>query len=208
MINENLSVHDCAIQNGAAIHQLPSGPLNPEDLTACALAPAFRESAVKKLLATVPVRKPTKESFVRTHPDGKCWATFGLLEFKESCKIYLLTPGIAEEMQAKDEPTFYLANLVLSVDRKGNVFLWPVKIPRRESDWSNSARQAAELAKNKWVRVTSNMSTQCYDIGVAKDQNLEPVWPTESYGDILGVAFSNRVISSMLHPAVQELLGG
>jgi hypothetical protein len=207
MTNDNLTIHECALSSDAGIIQLPSSPLNPEDLTVFAIAPAFQESVVKKLLTNVPVRKPTKESFVRTHPDLAHWARFGLLEFKETGKTYLLTPELAAEMQSKEEPTFCLANLVLSVDRKSNVFLWPVKIPRRESDWTNSARRAAEHARSEWVRLIPNMSTHCYDIAVAKDQNLEPVWPTESYKDVLGVAFSNRVISSMLHPVVQELLG-
>ncbi|MBX7210668.1 MAG: hypothetical protein K1X78_20340 [Verrucomicrobiaceae bacterium] len=187
--------------------QAAPAPLNPEDLTAFAITSDFNQGAAKKVLTTVPVRKPLKETFIRTHLDPECWQLFGLLELKEAGRMYLVTPAVAAALREESEATLIMAHLVLCVDRRGNPFLWPLKVSERECDWHNSARLAAELAKTQWVRVTSNMSAGCYDSMVAVSQAGQPAWPSESYKALLSLAFSGRVISSLDHAVLKELRG-
>jgi hypothetical protein len=187
--------------------QVAPPPLDPLDLTSFALSQDFNEGAAKKVLTTVPVKKPAPESFVRTHTDPACWAMFGLLELKVVGKIYLVKPAVAGVLRDENESTLCMANLVLSVDRRGNPFLWPLKVSQRENDWNMSALRAAEVAKGQWVRVTSNMSAGCYDTSVAASQEIQPVWPSESYKDLLALAFRGRVIDTPDHPVLQELRG-
>lgn len=182
-------------------------PLGPMDLTQFALSENFFEGAAKKALVTVPVRKPSKESFIRTSPDPSCWQLAGLIEMKEQGKIYFVLPELAASLRDDGEATFTLAHLVLTVDRRGNPFLWPLKVSARESDWNNSARRGAEMAQSQWVRVTANMGAQAYDVAVAANQEPVPAWPEESYSDILRIAFRDRIVDRRDHPVLEELNG-
>lgn len=186
-------------------HAAPA-PLNPEDLTSFSISSAFHSSIAKKVLTTVPVRKPLPGSFIRTHPDNGCWQKFGILELKELGKTYLVDPSVAAALSEEGETTLKTAILVLCVDRRGNPFLWPLKVSDRYCDWHSSALQAAEHAKSKWVRVDSNMSAGCYDT-VVSTSTAQPAWPSESYREILSLAFRGRVIKSYDDPIIQELRG-
>ena len=182
-------------------------PLEPEDLTAFALSEDFHAGAAHKVLTTVPVRKPPRESFVRTHPEPESWQLFALLELKEVGKTYLLMPAVAAALRDEGESTMFQANLVLSVDRRGNPFLWPLKISDRENDWNTSARRAAEMAKTQWLRLAANMAAGSYDVMVAASQDAAPAWPEESYGDILKLGFRDRIITHPEHEILKELRG-
>lgn len=182
-------------------------PLEPEDLTSFALSENFSEGGAQKILTTVPVRKPAKESFIRTSSDPKHWKQFWLLELKELGKTYLIAPQIAAALASEGESTMITATLVLTVDRRGNCSLWPLKISDKENEWHTSARRAAEMAKEQWLRLSANMSAGCYDVAVASSQETEPTWPKESYGEILKVAFRDRVVTSIDHDILKELRG-
>jgi hypothetical protein len=159
------------------------------------------------VLTVLPIRKPAKGTFVRTHLDPHCWMAFGLIEIQQTSRIYLVEPKIASALQEMGEATFFRAHLVLTVDRNANPFLWPLKISDHDNDWHISARMAAEAAREKWVRVTSNRPAGCYDAAVALKQGPEPLWPEMEYKELLRLAFGNRTINSLEHPVLLELRG-
>jgi hypothetical protein len=69
------------------------------DLSKLRLSQAFTESVgTKKLLTTVPVRKPGKQEFVRVHTESEYRGAFAILELKEDREYYLLMPDIAAEI--------------------------------------------------------------------------------------------------------------
>jgi hypothetical protein len=193
--------------NLAAFAAAAPEPLNPEDLTTFALPDDYNHSAAKKVLASVQVKKPSKESFVRTNPEP-AWKPYSLLELKEEGKIYLVSPPLAAALEAEGESTLTKALLVPTVDRRGNFFLWMLKQSDRESSWHLSGNRAAELAKTKWVRIQSNVSASAYDTCVAENQDAQPQWPEEDLATILKIAFEGKVISSRDHPVLKELRGG
>lgn len=182
-------------------------PLDPGDLTSFAINEDTGETFVKKALTTVPVRKPPKESFMRTSKDENAWKTYSMIELKEEGKCYLLSQPIAAALEAAGESTLIKARLVPAVDRQGNLFLWPLKVSDRENDWNLSAYRAAVMAREKWVRVQANMAAGAYDTLVAKIQNADPAWPDEDFGTILKIAFEGRVITQWEHPVLKELRG-
>jgi hypothetical protein len=162
---------------------------------------------VRKLLTTVPVRKPAREWFVRTHHDGAYRLTTAVLESKEDREVYLVDPGLWPSLAS--ETTFSPRLLVLTVNRQGTTFLWPVRLPGPDGkidDWNRSAAEAAEMARDEWVRVSANMSLGAYDIAVASHQ-AEPVWPVEPMREILRVAFRGKFIDSWDHPVLRRLRG-
>jgi len=127
---------------------------NPFDPAALRLDQSFADTVgVKKLLTTVPVRKPNRQDFVRVHPDPKYRLTpAAIIEVKEDREIYLITPNMAQVLPGE----FSTATLYLAINRQGVSFLWPVKLPNpdgKHNEWHRSAAEAAERAMGKWVRV-------------------------------------------------------
>ena len=124
--------------------------LNPFDPAALRLNQSFPDTVgVKKLLTTVPVRKPNRQDFVRVHPDQNYRLTpAAIIEVKENRdEVYLVTPSIAQALPGA---------LYLAINRQGVPFLWPVKLPApdgKQLEWHRTAAIGAELAMTKWVRV-------------------------------------------------------
>lgn len=181
---------------------------NPFDPASLRLSQNFAdESGVKKLLTTVPVRKPNKHDFVRVHPDLSCRLTpAAIIEVKEDREVYLVTPDIADALPGE----FAVATIYLAINRQGVPFLWPVKLPDasgRKNEWTRSAAEAAEKAMEHWVRVTSNMSLGAYEIIQATAALPDPVWPELEFSEILRIAFRNQIVDSTDHPLVKRLRG-
>jgi hypothetical protein len=73
------------------------------DLTTLRIAQDFSETyGVKKALLTVPIRKPGKEWFVRTHPELRIETC--VIELKEERETYLVAPALRSELAS--ESTF------------------------------------------------------------------------------------------------------
>lgn len=181
-------------------------PLEPRRLSDFAITDGLTSSVTKKVLATVPVRKPSKEAFIRTK-EATLRHPFVLLELKESDKLFLLSPEVAATLEMSGENAIVKAHLVPTVDRLGNFSLWPLRFSERENPWHLSARVAAGYAECKWVRVLANMTAGQYDVLVAEKCNDEPVWPEEDFETVLQIAFRGRVIEDMDHPALKDLRG-
>jgi len=179
-----------------------------DDLSALRLDQSYADTVgVKKLLTTVPVRKPHRQDFVRVHPDpGYRLTPAAIIEVKEDREVYLVMPDMAQALPGE----FSTATLFTAISRQGTLFLWPVKLPRpdgRQNEWHRSAAEGAERAMEKWVRVTSSMALGAYEIFEASGELPEPVWPDYSFRQILEIAFRDRVVDRPDHPLVQRLQG-
>ena len=74
---------------------------------------------LKKQLMTVPARKPSKEWFVRVHPDPAYRLETAVIEFKEDSEVYLVDKSLWSELAA--ESTFSLRLFLTGISRPGNV---------------------------------------------------------------------------------------
>ena len=149
---------------------------NPFDPASLRLDQSFADTVgVKKLLTTVPVRKPNRQDFVRVHPEPAYRLTpAAIVEMKEDREVYLITPGVVPALIGE----YSTVTLFTTISRQGTLFLWPVKLPNddgRQNDWHRSAAEGAERAMEKWVRVTASMSLGAYEILPAKGDIPEPV---------------------------------
>jgi hypothetical protein len=182
---------------------------NPFDnLSALRLDQSYADTVgVKKLLTTVPVRKPNRQDFVRVHDDPRYRLTpAAIIEVREDGEVYLLTPEIAQALPGE----FSMVTLYTTINRQGTLHIWPVKLPTpdgRQNEWHRSAAEAAERAMKKWVRVTSSMSLGAYEIFEASGDLPEPGWPDISFEEILKIAFRERLVDRADHPLVQRLRG-
>jgi hypothetical protein len=180
-------------------------PFNPASLR---LDQSFAETAgVKKLLTTVPVRKPNRQDFVRVHPDPSYRESpVGIIELKEDRETYLVVKSMAEELQGE----FAAATLFTAITRQGVPFIWPVKLPGpdgKHNEWHRSAAQAAKRAMTRWIRMTSNMHLGAYEIFEATANWPEPEWPDLPFQEILRIGFHGRIVDTTDHPLVRRLKG-
>jgi hypothetical protein len=181
---------------------------DPFDPAALRLDQSFADTGgVKKLLTTVPVRKPNRQDFVRAHPDPAYRLTpAAIIELKEDREVYLLTPAMASQLPGE----FAAATLFTTVNRQGVLHLWPVKLPGadgKHNEWHRSAAEAAERAMKRWVRLTANLSLGAYEMFEATGDLSEPEWPSLPFVDILKIAFRDRIVDTADHPLVQRLRG-
>ena len=163
---------------------------------------------VKKALLTVPVRKPSKEWFVQTHPSEDYRIQTAVLELKEDRETYLVDPELWPELST--ESTFGPRAIFTSITRQGVVFLWPIRLPGPDGkldDWNQSALDAAAMANGRWVRVAANMALGAYDVFQASADLPAPEWPDVPFSKLLEVAFGKRYVTSLDHPVLQKLRG-
>ena len=184
----------------------PLEDADPFDPAALRLAPDFEAVGVKRVLTTLPVRKPGRQEFVRVHPGEAYRLETGLLELKEDREFYLLHPDVRPELADEMVPV----RLHLAVARSGAVFLWPVRLPGpdgRHNAWHESAEKAALLATKQWVRLSANIAAGGYDTFTANAALAEPEWPELSMAELLKLAFADRYVTSLDHPVVRRLRG-
>src|SRR5438270_5279573 len=101
---------------------VPTSPQpNPFDPASLRLDQSFADTVgVKKLLTTVPVRKPNRQDFVRVHPDPSYRLTpAAIIEVKEDREVYLVTPNMAQALPGE----FSTATLYLTINRQGVLHL-------------------------------------------------------------------------------------
>jgi hypothetical protein len=181
---------------------------DPFDLANLRLAQNYNETAgVKKLLRTVPIRKPHRQEYIRVHPEPAFRENFAMIELKEDREEYLVAGAglIAEFASEIINKTVYTA-----INRQAVVFMWPVRLPNadgREMEWHRSAREAAAEGTKQWVKVSSNMSLGAYEITAGTAITAEPQWPNITFQELIRIAFRDRLITTIDHPVLKRLLG-
>jgi hypothetical protein len=180
-------------------------PFDPESLR---LPQDFSAALrVKRALLTVPVRKPSREWFIRVHPDPAYRLHTAVLELKEVGEAYLVAQDLWPDLAG--ESTFTTKMLFLTINRQQVAFFWPVRLPGidgRVDEWSKSALEAAQMAMHNWIRVTPDQSLGAYQVFYA-DHALEPVWPEHSMSALLRIAFKDRYVDTLDHPILCQLRG-
>lgn len=179
-------------------------PFNPSSLC---LGQDFTTSvAVKKVLTTVPCRKPSRHEFVRVRP-GEGWRLeTAAFEDRVARETYLVDRTLWPELAGE----IYPVCLFLTINRQQDVFFWPVKLPSpdgRSNHWNDSALAAARLAESCWVRVAANMLAGLYDTFQAGGDLPDPQWPELSIQEVLRLCFRDRFIRDSDHPALKALRG-
>ncbi len=199
-----------------AVPELPPNPVSreapaaspdPYDPASLRLSENFAAAAgVKKALMAVPVRKPDKSWFVRTHPDEAYRLQTAVIELKEDRETFLVVPALWPALAG--ESTFSPRALFTAVNRQGTLFLWPVRLPGTDGkldEWSRTALEAAQMAASGWVRVAANKGLGAYDVFQAAGSLGEPEWPEVPLRELLRVAFRDRLIETLDHPVLCRL---
>jgi len=192
-------------------HDIPSNTnsaiANPFDPSKLRLSQQFSESTgVRKLVTTIPVRKPNKQDFVRVHPNPEFRLETAVLELKEDRETFLVSPELWPELPNELTPKV----LFTTINRQNVLCIWPVRLPGEDGkldDWNASALEAADIGQKHWIRVSSNMSLGAYEVYQANGDLDEPEWPDMDFTKILEIAFKGRFITDIDHPALRRLRG-
>ena len=189
---------------------LRNGPVSPTDpfdnLDALRLGQDFSTALGKRMLTTVPVRKPGKQDFIMVRPEPEFRLETFILELKEEREVFLVDRPLWQDLCNEISPRV----IFTCINRQGVVFLWPVRRPGadgRLDTWSMSALAAAQAAMRRWVRVPANMSLGGYDVFEATGELSLPEWPTLTFQELLRLAFKDRYIDSPQHPVLRRLRG-
>ena len=135
---------------------------DPFDLSNIAVASVTAEDlGVEKPILMVPVDKPSRQDFFRTHPDPEFRIEARVLKLEAERETYLVTCDVWPSIPGETK----LVRLVPYLARSGGIGLWPVSLPddllgKRDTAWGVTARKAAEIAESKWVRMQANMAAR------------------------------------------------
>lgn len=165
-------------------------------------------AGAREVLGRLPVRKSTRQEFIRTRISDEMSLVTNAYEDKDSREFYLISPPMVPVMLGLGE--VIAVKLVPAITRQGVLILVPAKLPNEASSvsgWQDTMLLAMERAKTKWVRVSADMSLGGYRIYEAEGDLSEPEWPDMSLSEMLEVAFKDRVIDSEDHPIFNKLLG-
>jgi hypothetical protein len=131
-------------------------PPDPFDLNNLRLSQNFVDTAgVKKLLTTVPVRKPNQQDFVRVHPSPDYRMNAPVLELKSEREEYIVARELLPELAGE----FACKTLFTAINRQRVVFLWPVRLPdpdgRPMEWWRKSTCHMHCCGADTWRRLPS-----------------------------------------------------
>jgi len=185
----------------------PPDPFDPDTLR---LSSDYAEGlGVKRVISTIPVRKPNKSEWFRVRPGDDWRLQTAVLELERGVErtTYLLAPALWPDWSGEVS----VAVLVTCVNRAGDVFLWRIKLPGadgRSNTWTDSAIQIATAAETKWCRMVSDTANGHYTHYEPTADLPEPKWPDMAFGAMLKIAFRDRMIDTPNHTVLRELRGG
>lgn len=161
-----------------------------------------------KLLTTIPVRRPSKESWFRSHPNPNFRFPARLIELKEQNEVYLVGRDLWSELSG--ESTFVTKLLIPVKTRQQALLIWPIRLPGadgRLDAWNTSALDAVDIARDKWIRLSPNKSLGAYEVIQGPEPQAQVIWPDQPFEALLAIAFKGKVIESLDHPVIRELRG-
>jgi hypothetical protein len=198
------------LEHSSTVPASPAGSADDWDLDSHRVSQDYADGlGVEQAVTDIPVCKPRKSQWVRTHPSLDYRIETLLLELEEERELYLISPSLHSALIT--EPTVSRRLLITSITRQGRLFLWPIKLaaPDGKSNvWNETAMEAARIASSSWVRIYADMSFGTYRVSQATTVLDEPKWPSLKFAEIFKIAFREQRISSLDHPVVKRLREG
>jgi len=167
------------------------------------------QSTQEAVQTRVPIRKPGKNFFrVCTDPQARILGVDtidkGFGEIRVLTQSVTRTPDLADHIKRVD--------LVLCVDHKGDIFVWPIS--RGSESWYASSWEMAELATRSWIKIIPYNRDSSYRKVVATPQKYPetsqkvPVFSLEGLApsELLDLALSKNAIESDDDPALIALI--
>jgi len=172
------------------------------------------EEDIEEVRTYIAIRKPSQTEWFRIHPEQNYRGDVFVLEIPErdgfGKENYIIFPKLFEKIARVEYPISH-KRLYTCVNQTGTVFIWPIKLPEpglRWDSWNKSAERIASEAIKSWVRLYPNKQAQCYGMKRAKGGiQPAPKFPSESFSEIVEIAFDDFFIKTVDHPVLAELRG-
>jgi hypothetical protein len=187
---------------------------NPEDLNA--FDPANYIASGAAIVASMPAKevdyislpKPAPTEYVRVTADTAYRMSpvylLGIKKEMKTVQYLIMGKCVGEVLSTVGSKVVKSYSIVLAINNSGNPFLWYTR-EGADDEWSESAVVLRAQAVDDWLCVES---AGTHYVGIRpKDKLNDPKWPTESFPQLLKLAFGNRIIGSVDHPAVRAILG-
>ena len=162
--------------------------------------------SVKKALLSVPLRKPNRFEFFRTHPDWSFPAPVLKMPGDKKDDLFIIAAPLVPLLGDNITPMMFVA----TITRQDVFTLWPLRLPGadgRVDEWSRTAMEAATMAKTGWIRMAAKQSLGSYEVFEPAGEFPDPVWPDLEWHAILQIAFKDHVVEDIDHPALRRLRG-
>lgn len=187
-----------------------SEPPDPFAPAALRLGADYSEGlGVRKVITTVPNRKPNKSEWFQVRPGDEWQLQTAVLELEKGVErsTYLVAPHLWPDLSGEITP----ALLLTCLNRSNDLFIWRIKLPGadgRSNTWTDSALQIAKAAETTWCRMVSDTTNGIYTHFVPTAELPNPKWPELPFSEIIKLAFRGRMIDSLDHPVICDLRGG
>jgi hypothetical protein len=123
---------------------------------------------------------------------------------------YIVAPAIADAK--KEEDTVRPVLIVRYVTMAGDEGLWPLKLDRpdgKSNHWNTSALNILEIAASeKWVRIVSLKNHYRHQVSKKTFKEVPPKFSDRPFGDLVNIAFKDRIITSLDHEIWDVLENG
>jgi hypothetical protein len=155
------------------------------------------------------------KDFVRLHPDEEnfwspelCFVNVPILGQKRDT-LHLIDEDLA--LQYLEAGKIQRFRLALASKPHNVFFLCHVPSQNLDNAWNMSTLSACEQAKTSWVQATSRKAegVEGYKITCSHDPDCfpTPTWPSQSLSELIGTAFTGRLITTNDNPALLRLIG-
>ena len=198
------------MNNDSQAAPTPDKVPDPFDLDALRINPETGNlGSIRQIFTHIPVRKPTRQQFVRVHPETEL--PVQLLTLKDEGENFLIAPGLRDMLYT--EAT--VVTLYLAITPQQVLSIWPVVVPGDPPNpWHLSAVEAASYAREKWIRIQADMPLGAYRVMEAIGQLPDPVWPEtlgatpdEMMREAIRIAFQGKMINDTSHAVIKRLRG-
>jgi hypothetical protein len=188
----------------------PAASPDPFDPAALHLGADYSEGlGVRKVISTIPVRKPNKSEWFQVRPGPQWRLQTAILEVGAGVDraVYLVTKDLWADLSGEISPALVLT----CTNRAGDLFLWRVKLPGpdgRTNTWTESALRIAQAAETTWCRMVADTTNGHYTHFEPAAELPEPKWPDGlDFHQILKIAFRDKFIDSEDHAILRSLRG-
>jgi hypothetical protein len=159
----------------------------------------------EQVVTTVPVRKPLSQEFFRIHSDPSWRLQVALLQIRDENEVFIVERNLWTDLWEEISP----AMLFMAVSRDGAPFLWPVRLPKdgRIDRFNESDMKVVTAARKNWVRRYWVPEIKSHKVLATTKLTMQPVWPEIGFEEVVKIAFKDRRIKSLDHPAIKRLRG-
>lgn len=159
----------------------------------------------EKQITRLRVKKPHRLEWVAVHPKLEIRVMLFERSYEMDKEIFIVARPMVDTFREEGKPCM----LYPYVTQDGALRLWPVRLPDPDTgkldSYSETAHDAATRYRGKWIRVAANRREAQYEVTLMKRKAAPPRFPDLTEEEMLRLAFKDKVIDSLDHPAIADL---